>query len=124
MGKYVITVNDKGNHYFNLVAGNGEPILHSQMYKARRGALKGIASVTKNAEPAPIEDLTVADVVKEKNPKFQIFQGKDEKYYFRLIAGNGQAIGRSEGYNSKSACQNGINSVKNNSTSPIETKKD
>ena len=93
------------------------------MYKARKGALKGIASITKNADIAPIEDLTVEEVVKEKNPKFQLFQGKDEKYYFRLIAGNGQAVGRSEGYNSKSSAKNGIESVKKNSISPVETKK-
>ena len=33
MGKYLIEVNDKGSYYFNLLAGNHEPILHSQMYK-------------------------------------------------------------------------------------------
>lgn len=124
MGKYLIEINDKGSYYFNLLAGNHEPILHSQMYKARKGALKGIASITKNADIAPIEDLTVEEVVKEKNPKFQLFQGKDEKFYFRLVAGNGQAIGRSEGYNTKAAAKSGIESVKKNSISPVETKKD
>ena len=123
MGKYLIEINDKGSYYFNLLAGNSEPILHSQMYKARKGALKGIASITKNAGAAPVEDQTVENFVKERNPKFQLFQGKDEKFYFRLVAGNGQAVGRSEGYNTKAAAKNGIESVKKNSTSPVETKK-
>jgi len=122
MGKYVITVNDKGNYHFNLLAGNGEPILTSQMYKARKNALKGIASVTKNAPAAPVEDTTVEGYVKEKNPKFQIYQGKDEKCYFRLIAGNGQAVGRSEGYNSMKSCKNGIESVRKNAESPVADK--
>ena len=123
MGSYIIKKSDSGKYHFNLHAKNKEIILTSQMYKARNGALKGIRSVKANAPVAPIEDLTVEEVVKEKNPKFQLFQGKDEKYYFRLVAGNGQAIGRSEGYNSKSSAKNGIESVKKNSISPVETKK-
>lgn len=47
--------------------------------------------------------------------KFEIFKGKDDQFYFRLKAGNGQNILRSEGYSSKSACENGISSVKTNS---------
>ena len=49
-----------------------------------------------------------------KNPKFQIFVGKDNQYYFRLRAGNGRIIVSSEGYTSKNACENGIDSVKTN----------
>lgn len=48
--------------------------------------------------------------------KFEIYQGKDEKYYFRLKANNNEIILASEGYNSKSACQNGVASVKNNAS--------
>ena len=49
-----------------------------------------------------------------KNPKFQIFIGKDNQFYFRLYAKNGGIILGSEGYVSKSGCQNGISSVKEN----------
>jgi len=49
-----------------------------------------------------------------ENPKFQIFTGKDNQFYFRLYAINGEIILGSEGYVSKSSCQNGINSVKEN----------
>ncbi len=49
--------------------------------------------------------------------KFEIYQGKDENYYFRLKAGNGEIILSSEGYTTKSACQDGIDSVKNNALS-------
>ena len=48
------------------------------------------------------------------NPKFQIFIGADEQYYFRLFAVNGQIILGSEGYTSRGGCQNGIDSVKEN----------
>ena len=47
-----------------------------------------------------------------KNPKFELYTGKNGQYYFRLKARNGQVILVSEGYSSKSGCENGINSVK------------
>lgn len=46
--------------------------------------------------------------------KFTIKTGKDGSFYFNLKADNGQIILRSDGYTTKSACENGINSVKNN----------
>ena len=120
MGKYVIKVSKNGKYHFNLLAGNGEPILSSQMYVARKGAVKGIRSVMKNAPEAPVVDLTAKEVVEAKNPKFEIYEGKDGKRYFRLIAANAKPIGRSEGYNSLAACKNGINSVKKNAEAEIE----
>ncbi|OBT05492.1 hypothetical protein A9267_16730 [Shewanella sp. UCD-FRSSP16_17] len=51
------------------------------------------------------------------NGKFEIFQSsKNDQYYFRLkAAGNWEIILDSEGYTTKSSCQNGIESVKENS---------
>ncbi len=53
---------------------------------------------------------------KMSNSKFQIFQSpKDLHYYYRLkSAGNNETILSGEGYSSKSACLDGIISVKNN----------
>ena len=47
--------------------------------------------------------------------KFEIYNDKKGEFRFRLKAGNGQNILASEGYKSKSACTNGIASVKKNS---------
>jgi uncharacterized protein YegP (UPF0339 family) len=47
--------------------------------------------------------------------KFVIKIGANGQYYFSLKADNGQKILAGEGYTSKSACTNGIDSVKNNS---------
>ncbi|MBO4358899.1 MAG: DUF1508 domain-containing protein [Erysipelotrichaceae bacterium] len=123
MGKYVIskTVNDKIR--FDLLASNGEIILSSQVYQARKGALKGIRSVTKNAPIAPVADLTAKDPVHVGNPKFEIKKAKNGEVYFDLVAANGQVIGVSETYTSMDNCKNGIKSVKKNSGSPVETKK-
>jgi uncharacterized protein YegP (UPF0339 family) len=46
--------------------------------------------------------------------KFEITKRKSGEFQFNLKAGNGQIILTSEGYNTKAACQNGIESVKKN----------
>jgi len=61
--------------------------------------------------------------------KFEIFQSeKNEEFYFRLKAGNGEIILQSEGYKAKASCENGIKSVQENSSIPgrfekLESKK-
>ncbi|WP_159566178.1 YegP family protein [Budvicia diplopodorum] len=50
--------------------------------------------------------------------KFEIFYGKDDRFYFRLKAGNGQVILGSEGYTTKANCINGIKSVKSHASEP------
>ncbi len=47
--------------------------------------------------------------------KFVISKRKNGEYQFNLKANNGQVILASEGYTTKAACNNGIDSVKKNS---------
>lgn len=46
--------------------------------------------------------------------KFEIKSSSNGKYYFNLKSGNGQIILSSEMYETKSACENGIESVRKN----------
>jgi uncharacterized protein len=46
--------------------------------------------------------------------KFEVYKDGKGEFRFRLKAGNGEIIAVSEGYTSKSACMNGIESVKKN----------
>lgn len=46
--------------------------------------------------------------------KFELYNDKSGEYRFRLKAGNGEVIAISEGYSSKSAALNGIDSVRRN----------
>ena len=46
--------------------------------------------------------------------KFELYTDKAGEYRFRLKAGNGEVIAISEGYSSKSAALNGIDSVRRN----------
>ena len=46
--------------------------------------------------------------------KFEVYQDKKKEYRFRLKAGNGQVIATGEGYTTKKACLNGIESIRKN----------
>ncbi len=50
--------------------------------------------------------------------KFECYKDKAGEYRFRLKAGNGETILSSEGYSSKSGCENGIASVRKNCVNP------
>lgn len=50
--------------------------------------------------------------------KFELYKDKAGEYRFRLKASNGQSIGASEGYKAKSGAENGIESVRKNSSDP------
>ena len=47
--------------------------------------------------------------------KFELSKRKNGEFQFNLKAGNGEIILTSEGYTTKAACLNGIESVKKNS---------
>ena len=49
--------------------------------------------------------------------KFEVYKDKAGEFRFRLKAENGETIAVSEGYTTKSACKNGIASVKR--TAPV-----
>lgn len=113
MGKFVMKETKTGIK-FDLKAGNGEVIATSEVYTTEAACKNGIASVTKNAPVAAIEDQTVDGYASEKNPKFEVYLDKAGEYRFRLTATNGQTIAVSEGYKAKTSCLNGIESVKKN----------
>lgn len=113
MGKFVIKSVPSGLK-FDLKAGNGEVIATSEVYKARAVCLAGIRSVRKNAAAAAIEDQTAEGFVRQKHPKFEVYQDRAGEFRFRLKAPNGQQIAASEGYATKAGCLNGIESVKRN----------
>jgi len=104
---FILKQAKDGQTYFTLTAGNGEVIGKSEMYKAKDSALNGIESVKKNAQKAEAEGAT--------NPKFNIKEGNDGKFYFNLTATNGEIILASQGYKAKDSALNGIESVKKNS---------
>ena len=119
MGKFVIKETKSGIK-FDLKAANGQIIASSQIYKSLKTCNNGIASVSKNAPLAGIEDQTVEGFEKLKHPKFEVYLDKAGEYRFRLKASNGEIIATGEGYKTKKSCLNGIESVgKNAPEAPI-----
>ncbi len=99
MGKFEITKRKNGEFQFNLKAGNGQIILTSEGYTTKAACNNGIKSVSKNSQD---------------DKRFDKLEAKNGKPYFNLTATNGQIIGSSEMYESISARDNGIESVKKN----------
>jgi len=102
MGKFVITKRSNGDFQFILKASNGQVILTSEGYVSKAGSENGIESVKINSK------------IDERFEKKTASNGKP---YFNLKASNGQIIGTSEMYESTSARDNGIESVKTNAPS-------
>lgn len=101
-GWYEISLASDGQYRFILKAGNGEPILNSELYKGKASAVNGIESIQKNSgDDARYERLTA----------------KNGKPYFNLKAANHQIIGTSQFYASEASRDKGIESVKTNGSS-------
>ena len=113
MGKYVMRQTATGLK-FDLRSGNGETVATSEVYETEAACRKGMESVRKNAEKAKILDLTLAEGKTVTNPRFELFQDKAGAFRFRLRARNGGVIAVSESYSTKAACENGMESVRNN----------
>ena len=112
MGKFVVKETATGVK-FDLKAGNGEVILTSEVYTTKAACLNGIESVKASAV-GEVEDQTVQPVQAQKHPKFELYEDKGGEFRFRLKARNGEIVAVSEGYTTKTSCENGIASVKKN----------
>lgn len=99
MGKFIITQRVNNEYQFSLKAGNGEIILTSEGYVQKASCQKGIESVKVNSQDDSRYDRRTA------------VNGKD---YFVLKARNGEIIGKSQLYSTRSGMENGIASVKFN----------
>ncbi len=109
MGNFAIQKTQSG-WSFSLLAANGQKIAVSEAYGSEAACRKGIESVRAQKD-APLEDLTEAEK-SVPNPKFQLYRDKRGAYRFRLKARNGRIIAVSQGYRSKNACLEGIDSVR------------
>jgi len=94
--KYLLKRSSNYQFVWVLYAVNGEPILNSETYVSKQGALNGIASSKKN----------VAD------NNFMRKTSSNWQYYFTQVANNSEAIGTSEMYTTSQGRDNGIAAVK------------
>lgn len=100
-GKFELYKDKAGEFRFRLKSADGQNILGSEGYKAKRSCVNGIESVKKNAT---------------NDNRFQRKQGETGKFSFNVKAGNNQVIGTSQSFDTAEARDSGIDSVK--STAP------
>ena len=110
MGKFVIREVNTGVK-FDLKAANGEIVAVSEVYESRAACLKGIDSLCRIVGTEKVEDQTAGGKTLT-NPKFEVYQDRAGEYRFRLRARNGKIVAASEGYASRQACLDGIESVR------------
>lgn len=91
-GRFESFVGRDGQHYFQLLAANGEKVLRSEGYASAQGARGGIASVKANGTNAA---------------RYLAREASDGSRYFVLIAGNGAIIGVSQFYSTASNATRG-----------------
>jgi len=97
--KFHLKKASDGQFHFNLLAGNGEIILSSELYKTRPSAQDGIESVRKNSQ---------------RDGAFEIKETSGGKFHFVLKATNGQVVGQSQHYTSRAGAEGGVESVRKN----------
>jgi uncharacterized protein len=82
-----------GQHYFHVIAKNGENMLRSEGYTSRQGAERG---------------LEVVRDIGSKRANYEVREARDAQFYFVLKAGNNEIVGVSELYASKSNAERGF----------------
>ena len=112
MGRFQIKPVATG-YKFDLLAANGQIIATSEVYETEAACRKGVRSVCASAQKAKLADLTGEGKL-PTNPRFELFLDKAGAYRFRLRARNGQVVAVSEGYTTREACENGMESVRKN----------
>ena len=97
MAKFEIKQDKNGKFRFNLKASNGQIILSSQAYSSKSACLNGVESVKKNSQMDSRYERKVAN---------------NGKHYFVLKASNGQIIGTSQMYSSRTGLEGSVKSTK------------
>ena len=121
-GVFEILCDAVGRFRFHLKAANGQIIAVSQSYGTKESALKGIASIKKNAPIAKTADFTTGGTIPESTHQtgivqdtvFEIQFNAPDRFRFHLKAANGEIIAASQSYLSKQSAETGIASVKKN----------
>lgn len=96
-GWYELSNSSDGQFRFVLKAGSGDILLTSELYKAKRAAENGIASVQENS---PLDE------------RYERKTASNGKVFFNLKAANHQVIGTSQMYATEALRESDITGVK------------
>jgi uncharacterized protein YegP (UPF0339 family) len=89
-------VGQDGQHYFSLVAANGQNVLRSEGYNTTQSASKGIASVQANGAASA---------------NFEVLEANNGEWYVNLRAQNHEIIGTTELFASKSNATRAVSTI-------------
>lgn len=89
---------------------NTEIMVWSESYRQKSSATNCIESLKKNAPGAAIVDLTRDE--EAKGYRFEIVKSKNDQFFVRFVASNGETMVISETYTDKRNAINCANSVK------------
>lgn len=91
--RFEIFTGRDGQSYFHLIAGNGQKVLSSEGYTTATGAKNGIVTVKNNGA---------------QESRYLLREAQDGRWYFVLVAGNGQIIGLSQMYTTQAGAKSGM----------------
>lgn len=94
-GKLTFSQGSDGQFRFNLKSGNGSILLTSEGYTSRTGAINGALSVLENGVDKAM---------------YRVVPAKTKGHLIHLVAGNGEIIGFSEVYATKSSATRAVTS--------------
>ena len=94
--RFTTLEGQNGLYYFNLKAANGEIVLQSQAYSSEAASMNATFAVLENGV---------------LQGRYDVKKAKDGQYYFNLKAANGEIIGTSEMYSTKSNATRGLKAV-------------
>lgn len=98
---------------------NSEIMVWSESYKQKASAKSCIESIKKNAPEAEIADLSKGE--EAKGYRFEIVKSKDDQFFVRFVASNGETMVHSELYTDKRNAMNCAQSVQKNAPkAPVE----
>lgn len=91
---------------------NAEVMVWSENYASKASAKNCVESIKKNAPDAATVDLTKDET--GTGYRFEIAESKNEEFFVRFKAANGETMVRSETYSAKASAKNCIESIKKN----------
>lgn len=95
----------EGGWYFNFKAANGEIILTSEMYASKSNAERGTEALTRTAVDPKSLRVEVNEEARTNGQQYA---------WFNVVAANGEIVGTSEMYDSKSNAARGGESLRRN----------
>jgi uncharacterized protein len=96
---FQVFTGTNGSHYYRFRAANHEQILSSEAYSSRTAALNGVLSVLDNG------------LIRTR---YELRDSASGQAYFVLKASNGEVIGMSEMYSTRSNARAGVDSMVSN----------